>query len=163
MTISIIAAVSDNNVLGYKNNLIWHLPDDLKFFKSKTTGHHIIMGRKTFESLGGGKPLPNRTNVIITRNKNYTVDGCNVVSSLDEALDEAKSDTEIFICGGGEIYMQSIELADVMYITHIHETFEGDTFFPQVDFSKWKKEIVSEHLADQKHKHSFTIVKYSKL
>lgn len=128
MTISIIVAVSENNVIGKDNKLPWHLPADLKHFKNLTMGHHIIMGRKTYESIG--KPLPGRTTVIITRNREYQAEGCIVVNSLQEAIEAAKknNDAEAFIIGGAEIINQSESVADKIYLTKIHEQFEGDVF-----------------------------------
>ena len=137
MMISIIAAVAENNVIGRENKLIWHLPKDLKHFKETTTGHYIIQGRKTFESFG--KPLPNRTTVIITRNQNYKVDGCIVVNSLQEALDIAINESEVFIIGGGKIYEQAMPIADRIYLTKVHHSFEGDTFFPEINMNEWNE------------------------
>ncbi len=140
--INLIAAVGKNRVLGKDNKLIWKLPGDLPRFKAITTGHPIVMGRKTFESFGS-KPLPNRTNVIITRNKEFNAPGCIVCSSLEEALKKAgEIDKEIFIIGGGEIYKESISLADRLYLTVVDAEAEGDTFFP--DYSDFKKVVSSE-------------------
>ena len=163
MKVSLIAAIAENGVIGKDNQLIWQISEDLKFFKRTTSGHHIIMGRKNYESIG--RPLPNRTNVIITRNRNYVQEGCEIVYSLDEALLLAKNngDNEVMIIGGGEIYKQSLEKVDKMYITRVHETFEGDTYFPQVEWSNWQ--LVSEdlHEKDENCKHDFTICIYEKL
>ncbi|HIA35922.1 MAG TPA: dihydrofolate reductase, partial [Flavobacteriales bacterium] len=115
---SILVAVSENGVIGKDNNLVWHLPVDLKFFKEKTSGHHIIMGRKTHESVG--RPLPNRVNIVISRSADYTADGCIVVQSLKEAIDTVVDDSEAFICGGAEIYKQALDVADRMYLTRVH-------------------------------------------
>jgi len=127
--ITIIAAIAENNALGKNNDLIWHLPADLKRFKKTTTGHHIIMGRNTFESIG--KPLPNRTTVIITRNPDYKVEGCIVVNSLEKALEIAKNDETPFIIGGAQIYKQAISIADKLDITEVHHSFDADVFFPE--------------------------------
>jgi len=136
MKLAIIAAVAENNVIGYKNSLIWRISEDLKRFKRLTTGHHIIMGRKTFESIG--RPLPNRVSVIITRQQNYEVVGCVVVHSLQEALKVSSTDSEAFIIGGGEIYREAMEFADKLYLTHLHKKFHGDCFFPYFDESEWR-------------------------
>jgi dihydrofolate reductase len=124
--INIIVAMSKNRVIGNANTLIWHLPEDLRRFKQLTTGNTIVMGRKTYESIG--KPLPNRRSIIITRDTNYKVDGCEVVNSLEEALE--LSNNNCFIIGGGEIYKQSLKIADRIYLTLVHKDFEGDTTFP---------------------------------
>lgn len=158
--ITIIAAVAKNNALGKDNQLIWHLPADLKRFKKVTLGHHIIMGRKTFESLG--KPLPNRTTIIITRNTNYLAEGCIVVNSLDEAINAAKADENPFILGGAEIYKQALEIADVLDLTFVHYEFEADVFFPKTDFNNWKEVSREDFKADDKNKYDYSFVKYLK-
>src|SRR5437763_14523902 len=124
MPLSIIVALSKNNVIGSNKDLPWYLPADLKRLKSLTMGHHLIMGRKTFESLG--KPLPGRTTVIITRNKNYKAEGCIVVTSLREGIEAAKTDVEPFIFGGGEVFREALPMVKKIYLTKIHENFEGD-------------------------------------
>lgn len=139
--ISIIVAVAENNVIGANNQLIWHISEDLKRFKALTTGHHIIMGRKTFESIG--RPLPKRTNIIVSRNKNFAAEGCIVVASLEEALTVSASDSEVFIIGGGELYRQTLPLAHKLYLTRVHKSFDGDTFFPEISEADWK-EVFSE-------------------
>ena len=126
--INIIVAMSKNRVIGNANTLIWHLPEDLKRFKQLTTGNTIVMGRKTYESIG--RPLPNRRSIIITRDTNYKVDGCEVVNSLEEALE--LSNNNCFIIGGGEIYRQAMDKADRIYLTRINKDFEGDTTFPEI-------------------------------
>ena len=134
---TIIAAIAKNNALGKNNELIWHLPADLLRFKKTTTNHHIIMGRNTFESIG--KPLPNRTTVIITRNKNYKAEGCIVVHSLENALEIAKEDNSPFIIGGAQIYAEAISLVNQLDITEVHHEFEADAFFPEIDLTIWKE------------------------
>ena len=156
--ITLIAAVAENNALGKDNLLLWHLPDDFKRFKNITTGNYIIMGRKTFESFP--KPLPNRTHVIITRQKKYTAENCIVVDSLQKAISVCPKDEEIFIIGGGEIYTQSIEIADKLDITRVHYTFEADTFFPEINLNKWKLTSVEFHPKDEKHLFDFTFETY---
>jgi dihydrofolate reductase len=156
--ITIIAAVAQNNALGKDNQLLWHLPDDFKRFKSVTSNHYIIMGRKTFESFP--KPLPNRTHVIITRQKAYQSEACLVVDSLAKAIAICPEDEEIFIIGGGEIYTQSIEIADKLDITRVHHTFNADTFFPEIDLTKWKLVSAEFHPKDEKHSFDFTFETY---
>jgi dihydrofolate reductase len=158
--ITLIAAVAENNALGKNNQLLWHLPDDFKRFKNITSNHHIIMGRKTFESFP--KPLPNRTHVIITRQKNYSQENCIVVDSLQKAVAVCPSSAEIFIIGGGEIYNQSIEIADKLDVTRVHHTFEADTFFPEIDLNKWKLTSSTFHTKDEKHHFDFTFQTYLK-
>ncbi len=157
---TIIAAVAKNNALGKDNKLIWHLPADLIRFKKITSGHHIIMGRKTFESLG--KPLPNRTTIIITRNKNYKAEGSIVVNSLDEALQIAKIDENPFILGGAEIYKQAIKIADVLDLTIVHQDFEADVFFPEIDKNIWKETSRQDFKASEKNKYDYSFVTYNR-
>ncbi|QNU65858.1 dihydrofolate reductase [Ruminiclostridium herbifermentans] len=133
--ISLIFAMGKDNSIGYKNKLPWRLPADLAYFKKVTMGKPVIMGRKTFESLG--RPLPGRTNVVITRNRNFMHEGCIIVESVEKAKELTK-DKECFIIGGAEIYDAFMPIADKMYITEIDSSFEADTFFPQIDYAKWK-------------------------
>lgn len=154
--ISIIVAVSENNVIGKDNDLIWHLPRDLKHFKETTTGHYVIQGRKTYESCG--RPLPNRTNVVITRDNNYKAEGCIVVHSLEDAIKEAKDDSEAFIIGGGKIYEQAMSLVDRIYITKVHHSFEGDIFFPEINMEEWIEIDRRDFESDEKNKYPFTIL-----
>jgi dihydrofolate reductase len=160
--LTIIVAAGEKNAIGKDNDLIWHLSDDLKRFKKLTNGHHIIMGRKTFESFP--KPLPNRTHVVITRQDDYKVpDGVIVVNSLKDALDAARKDDQPFIIGGGEIYKQSINLVDKLEITRVHSTFnDADTFFPEINTSIWKEVSRTTHDADEKHAHAFSFITYLK-
>lgn len=161
MTITLIAAAADNNALGKDNQMIWHLPDDFKRFKQLTTGHYIIMGRKTFESFP--RPLPNRTHVIITRQKDYTAEGCIVVNSLEEAIKACPQDEEVFVIGGGEIYNQSIDIADKVELTRVHDVSpEADAFFPEIDLSKWKMTEEVFHPKDEKHAYDMAFETYIK-
>lgn len=161
MTITLIAAAAENNALGKDNDLVWHLPDDFKRFKAITSGHYIIMGRKTFESFP--KPLPNRTHVIITRQKDYQVpEGCLVVDSIEEALQVCPQNKEVFIIGGGEIYKQSIEIADKIELTRVHTEVEADTFFPEINLNNWKLLEEEYHPKDEKHQFDFTYLTYLK-
>jgi dihydrofolate reductase len=155
--ISIIVATSKNRVIGNNNSLIWKLPADLKRFKQITTGNTIVMGRKTYESIG--KPLPNRRNIIITRDTNYLVDNCEIVNSLEEALMLCNNDC--FIIGGGEIYKQSIDIADKIYLTLVQEDFEGDTYFPEIG-KEWTKVIREDFEPDEKNAHKYSFINYEK-
>ncbi len=161
--ITLIAAVSKNNALGKDNDLLWHLPDDFKRFKTLTSGHKIIMGRKTFESLK--KPLPNRTHIIITRDKDYTVnfESCIVVHAIEAAIKLVENDETSYIIGGGEIYRQSEKFANRLELTRVHKAFEADTFFPEIDLSDWKLIAEEYHPTDEKHKYDFTYLTYSRI
>lgn len=157
-----IAAAAENNALGKDNDLLWHLPDDFKRFKKLTIGHKIIMGRKTFESFP--KPLPKRTHIIITRDITYSVpyDDCIVVHSLEDAL-ELVSGEDAFIIGGGEIYKQGKLFADVIELTRVHETFDADTYFPEIDASRWNLTKEEHHPKDEKHQYAFTYLTYTRI
>lgn len=152
--ITIIAAAGQNNELGKDNDLVWHLPDDFKRFKKLTTGHHIIMGRKTFETFP--KPLPNRIHIVITRNKEYQPEGAIVVHSMEEALKISKEDEQPFIIGGGEIYNIGMEFADKIELTRVNSSFEADTFFPEIPSEEWK--LISEEFHEKDEKHQFEFV-----
>lgn len=158
--LTLIAAVAENNALGKDNQLLWHLPEDFKRFKALTSGHYIIMGRKTFESFP--KPLPNRTHVIITRQENYAPEGCLVVNSLEAAIEACPIDAENFIIGGGEIYKQAIAFADKIDITKVHANFDADTFFPEIDPKIWQLEFEEFHPKDEKHLFEFTFLRFKK-
>ncbi len=160
--ITIIAAIAECNVLGKDNQLIWHLPADLKRFKSVTSGHPIVMGRKTFESLG--RPLPNRTNIVITGNKNFHLEGIVVTHSLEEAIEKAQQiDEHIFIIGGATIYKKAIEIADVLDLTKVHHSFEADAFFPEINTAIWKEVSRTSFKADDKNKYDYSFVKYERI
>jgi len=156
--ITIIAAIAKKNALGNNNQLIWHLPADLKRFKKVTANHHVIMGRKTFESLG--KPLPNRTNIIITRNGNFKAEGCIIVNSLQQAIEASKEDENPYILGGAEIYNQTIEIADKLDLTFVHHQFEADAFFPEINALIWKEIFREDFKADEKNKYDYSFVTY---
>ncbi|WP_372766937.1 dihydrofolate reductase [Lutibacter sp.] len=160
--ITIMAAIADNNALGKDNQLIWYLPGDLKRFKRMTLNHAVIMGRKTFESLG--KPLPNRINIIITRDKNYKAEGCVIVNSLKEALKAAKEEDENpFILGGAEIYKQAMPFADKLDLTFVHHKFDADVFFPEIDKTIWKERSREDFKADEKNKYDYSFVTFQRL
>ena len=159
-TITLIAAIANNNALGKDNDLIWHLPADLKRFKSTTTGHHIIMGRNTYESIG--KPLPNRTSVIITRNPDYTAEGCIIVNSLEEAIKVTENDDSPFIIGGAQIYAQALKIANKLDITKVHHSFDADVFFPKIDMNIWQETSRKDFSADEKNKYDYSFLTYEK-
>ncbi len=164
--ISIIVAVSENNVIGKDNTLIWHLPADMKFFKEKTNGHCIITGRKNYESIPEKfRPLPNRTNIVITRQKEYAAPGAIVVNSIEEAIEKAKEtgDAEIFIIGGGEIFKQSLKYTDRVYLTKIHHSFEGDAFFPDLNPAEWKETQRIKGIVDEKNKFAHDYITLDKI
>ena len=154
--LSIIVAVSENNVVGKENKLPWKLSADLKRLKSLTMGHHIIMGRKTWESLG--KALPGRINVVITTDKNFKAEGGVVVHSLNEALAISSADDEIFIFGGGKIFKEAMPLVNKIYITRVHSIIDGDTFFPVLDKSDWKEISREDFKADEKNQYNYSFL-----
>ncbi len=167
MIVSLIVAVAENNVIGKDNNLIWRLPADMQFFKQTTLNHCVVSGRKNYESIPKKfRPLPNRTNIVVTRQQDYIEEGAVVVHSLEEAIQYAKKlgEEECFIIGGGQIYQQALQkgLIQQMYVTHVLEEFEGDTFFPEIDFDGWQEETLLTHLKDDKNPHHFTIKKYTR-
>ena len=167
MKVSLIVAMSENRVIGKNNDLIWHLPKDMRFFKETTMGHHVIMGRKNFESIAHKyRPLTDRTNIVITRQAEYKAEGCIVVDSVETALEIAKNngENEPFIIGGGQIYRIALEenLVDKIYLTKVHHSFEGDTFFPELS-SDWKETNKTENKADEKHKYNYDFITYKKI
>lgn len=166
--ITMIAAAGQNNELGKDNDLIWHLPNDFKRFKALTTGHYIIMGRKTFESFP--KPLPNRIHLVITRDKNYTpkvAEGREqdviVVHSMDEALLKSSTDETPYIIGGGEIYALGLDVSDRIELTRVHDSFEADTYFPEIDTTQWEKVSEIHHEKDEKHEYAFTFETWERI
>ncbi len=154
----LIAAMAENRALGKDNQLLWHLPDDFKRFKQLTSGHYIVMGRKTFESLPG--KLPNRTHIIVSRQMGYQVDDCLTVNSLEEALRQVPQDQDVFIIGGGEIYTQALPIADVVELTRVHTEVEADTFFPEINSNEWQLTSEDYHPKDEKHAFDFTFETY---
>ena len=152
---TIVVAISENNAIGKDNQLLWYLPADLKHFKNITTGHTVIMGRKTFDSVG--KPLPNRRNIIITRHVMH-IEGCEVVSSIDAALALCADEEEVFIVGGAEIYKQSIHLTDRIYLTIVHKKFEADSFFPEIDYAEWVEKAREDHQPDEKNNLPYSFI-----
>ncbi|MEQ8626720.1 dihydrofolate reductase [Ekhidna sp.] len=165
MIISMIAAMGSNRVIGKDNDIPWHLPDDFKYFKNTTKGHHVIMGRKNWESLPHSfQPLPGRPNIVITRQEDYPLEEAAVVKSLEEALEIAREneEREAFIIGGGEIYRMGLKYADKIYLTEINGEFDGQVTFPEFDKNIWKEVSREHHPSDKKHKYSFDFVVYSK-
>ena len=160
--ISIIVATAENRAIGANNDLLWKLPNDMKRFRELTTGHTVIMGRKTFESLPKGA-LPNRTNVVISRNKSIAFENCILFNDLEDAINEYKDEKEIFIIGGANIYNQAIHFADKLYITLVHHSFENaDTFFPEINENKWIMIEKEDFQKDEKHVYPYTFQTYIK-
>ena len=161
--LSIIVATAKNNAIGKNNQLLWHMPGDLKFFRKTTSGHTVIMGRKTFESVG--QALPKRRNIVITRQQGYQAEGIEVVNSLEDALALCATDTEeIFIVGGAQIYEQALPLCDKLYLTLIHHEFtEADTFFPTINDQEWQLEEVEHHENDEKNPYDYSFMVYTKI
>lgn len=157
--ISIIAAIADNGAIGKNNDLIWRLPNDLKRFKSLTDGHTIVMGRRTFESLPKGA-LPNRKNVVMTSMPEAIGTSAFVCSSWEEMMDLTEKDDNVFIIGGASIYSDALSIANRMYITRVHETFDADVFFPEIDYSEWEEVSRTECKADEKHLYDYTFIDY---
>lgn len=160
---SIIVAIDESNAIGKDNDLLCHLPNDLKHFKAITSGFPVIMGRKTFESLPKGA-LPNRRNIVITRNKDLSFDRCEMVSSVDEAINLCENEPEIFFIGGGTIYKEAIKFVDRLYITCIHHKFEGaDTFFPVINREDWQEVSKEDYEPDEKHKYGYSFIVFDKI
>ena len=156
-----IAAAVENNALGKDNKIVWHLPDDFKRFKQITSGHYIIMGRKTFESFP--KPLPNRTHIVISRQKNYHPEGCLVVESLEKALEISAKNEDVFIIGGGQIYDLALNICDKIELTRVHSVIEADTFFPEINTNNWNLIEEEKHFKDEKHNFDFTFQTYQRI
>lgn len=164
MKIKLIAAVSENGVIGKDNKLPWHLPADLKYFKEKTMGNYILMGRKTFESIGGGRPLPGRITIIITKQEDYIVkhnpDRCIIINStknfINTILEINKDNKDLFICGGAEIYKEFIDIADELLLTIVHDKFEGDTYLPVIEYGKYILNSNIKHKKDDHNKYDYT-------
>lgn len=162
----LIAAVADNGVIGKDNDLVWHIKDDMLFFKETTTGHILLMGRKNFESIPERfRPLPNRLNCILTRNNTYHAPNCEIVDSIENWISNYSSDErKLFVIGGGQVYREVLEknMIDVMYLTHVHAEPEGDTFFPDINEAEWNVELVSQGEQNDKNDFSYTIKKYTR-
>ena len=161
--LSLIVAISENNAIGKAGDLLCHLPNDLKHFKELTTGATVVMGKKTFFSLPR-RPLPNRRNIVLTRDKDFAYDNTEVAHSIQELQSMIQADEQVFIIGGGEVYRQFMPLVDLLEITHIHHTWEdADTFFPDIDSTVWKCISEERHEPDEKHMFAYTFATYSKL
>ena len=155
MIVTIVVAIAENNAIGKNNHLLWYLPADLKHFKNITTGHTVIMGRKTYDSVG--KPLPNRRNIIITR-QDITIEGCEVVKSIEDALALCSTEEEVFIVGGAEIYRQSMHLTNRIDLTIVHQSFDADSFFPEINYDEWKETEREDHEPDEKNKLPYSFI-----
>ena len=153
--ITAVVAIASNYAIGKNNQLLWHLPNDLKHFKNITAGGTVIMGRKTFDSVG--KPLPKRRNIVITR-QDIEIEGCEVVRSVDEAIAICKTEDEVFIVGGAEIYRQAMHLINRIYLTIVHHSFDADTFFPEIDYKEWKEVEKEDHETDEKHQFAYSFI-----
>jgi dihydrofolate reductase len=160
MIVSLIAAVAENRIIGTGDELPWRLPADMKHFKDLTTGHTVILGRRTFETLR--QPLPNRRNVVVTRDREYRRTGAEVVHSIEDALSNARADEEVFVAGGGEIYELALPYADRLYLTIVHAEFEGDTVFPHLNLEEWTLVEKIRHNADEKHATPFSFLTYER-
>lgn len=162
MIISSIVAMNQDRVIGFENQIPWYLPADLKYFKKKTMGHPVLMGRKCFQSIGN--PLPGRTNIIVTRDPYFIVSNCIIVHSIEEGLlwSKRNNEKEIFIIGGGEIYNQSVHLWNRLYVTLVDVPCKGDTWFPEINLEEWKVSFREDHLADEKNKMSYSFIQYEK-
>nr|WP_121273499.1 dihydrofolate reductase [Pedobacter schmidteae] len=154
MIVSLVVAIAENNAIGKDNQLLWHLPADLKHFKQITTGHTIIMGRKTYDSIG--RPLPNRRNIVISRTAGLQIPGVEVTGSIADALALCAEETEVFIIGGAEIYKSSMALTDRIYLTRVHQSYAADAFFPEIDANLWEETDIEKHLPDEKNKVAYT-------
>ncbi len=152
--VTLVVAVSENNAIGKNNQLLWHLPADLKHFKEITSGHPIIMGRKTYDSIG--RPLPNRRNIVITRQSDLNIANVEVVGSLEEAVSICKAENEVFVIGGAEIYKESLAFANKIFLTTVHQKYEADVFFPELIKKDWKEVSKEYHEADEKNNVAYT-------
>lgn len=156
MMVTFVVAAAENNAIGKDNQLLWKLPTDLKHFKTITSGSTVIMGRKTFDSMG--KPLPNRRNIVITRNPDLKIDGAEVTQSLEAALKLCKDEAEVFVIGGAEIYKAALNRTDKIYLTRVHQNFDGDAFFPELDLDKWVETAREYHKPDEKNPIPFSFI-----
>jgi dihydrofolate reductase len=166
MIISLIAALSKNRVIGKNNDLPWHLPDDMKYFMQTTKGHHVIMGRKNYDSIPEKfRPLPNRTNIVVTHQKGFSAPNCTIVNSIEQGIAIAKKagEPEAFIIGGAQIYKEGMALTQRMYLTEIQADIDGDTYFPEILSGKWKETSRIHHPIDAKHKFKFDFVIYDRI
>ncbi|MBT8433652.1 MAG: type 3 dihydrofolate reductase [Gammaproteobacteria bacterium] len=156
--LSLIVAMDDNRLIGNKNKLPWHLPADLAYFKRTTMGKPVVMGRKTYQSIG--KPLPGRRNIVITRDAAFSAPGCEIANSIETALSLTGECDEVMLIGGASLYEQTLARATQLYITRIHHSFEGDTWFPEIDLSEWKQENCEDFEADHNNQHAYSFIQY---
>jgi len=156
MIISIIAAMADNRVIGINNQLPWNLPADMKWFRQQTMGKPVLMGRKTFDSIG--RPLPKRRNIVISRDESLKIDGCDVVSSADAAFQLCSNEAEVMIIGGASFYEQTLPQADRLYLTLVHSKIDGDAWFPEIDFNQWKEIERIDHCADEANAFNYSFL-----
>src|SRR5262249_55052559 len=161
MRVSIVVAAAENGAIGAGNQLLWRLPDDLKRFKALTMGKPIVMGRKTYESIG--KPLPGRTNIVISRRSELTLPGCTVVNSLPAGFAAAGDVPEIAVVGGAEIYAQALSSTDVVHLTRVHTTMSGDAWFPALDSAVWREQLIDRHPADERHAFAFSFIEAQRI
>lgn len=161
MKITLIVAAAENNAIGKDNQMLWHLPNDFKYFKKQTLNHSVVMGRKTFESIG--KPLPERRNIVITRNPDWMADDVDVANSLDEVLTYCRDEREIFIIGGANIYKQALPLASKVLLTRVHTNIDGDAYFPTLEPKDWDLVGSERHQADERHAYDYTFEVYEKV
>lgn len=159
--ITLIVAAAENNAIGKNNQMLWHLPNDFKYFKKNTLEHSVVMGRKTFESIG--KPLPERRNIILTRDMNYIGEEVDIANSVQEVLNYCRDEREIFIIGGAEIYKQTLPLANKIHMTRVHTTIDGDAYFPELLDHKWKLVSAEKHEKDEKHAFDYTFEVYERV
>lgn len=160
MNCSIVVAVAENGVIGNGNQLPWHLPDDLRRFKELTMGKPMVMGRKTYESIG--RPLPGRTSIVVTRQQDLRIDGCIVVNSLAAALDASGEAPEVVIIGGAELFRHALPSVDLIHLTRVHASVPGDTFFPELDPQQWTEVTLARHAADDRHAHAFSCIEMAR-
>ncbi|MFD1768243.1 dihydrofolate reductase [Sphingobacterium suaedae] len=154
LKITLIVAASENNAIGKNNQMLWHLPDDFRYFKQQTLGHSIIMGRKTYESIG--KPLPERRNIVLTKDQEWLAEDVDVANSIPEILTYCRDEREIFIIGGANVYAQTLALAQKVLLTRVHASIQGDAYFPELPSSEWKLSSKREHPKDDRHAYDFT-------
>ena len=160
MTLSCIAALGENRVIGRGNRLPWHLPHDLRRFKAITMGHPMIMGRKTFDSIG--RPLPGRRSIVLSRNPGWAAPGVETAPSLDAALERCTAEEEVFVIGGESLFRESLQRCDRLYLTLVHSTIEGDRFFPEIDWNEWEQIEDERHESDESHEHAFSFRTYDR-
>lgn len=161
LKIILIVAAAENNAIGKDNQMLWHLPDDFKYFKNKTTAHSIVMGRKTYESMG--KALPDRRNIVLSRDEDWSAEEVDVANSMNEVLTYCRDEREIYIIGGGHIYKQWLPHAQEVLLTRVHANFDADAYFPELPTAGWRKVKSERHEADERHQHAFTFETWERI